>query len=195
MLRIRNARPDDAEKLTEIYAHYVNKTAVSFEYTPPSTAQFLQRMQRIQEKYPYLVAEVEGRIVGYAYAAAFHSREAYAWAVETTIYLADEVRGRGIGRHLYTQLEYALKRQHVTNMNACIAWLNSEDEYLTHASVEFHTRMGFRIVGRFEKCGYKFGRWYDMVWMEKIIGDHPDTPISVCRFDENIDTCFDFCPD
>ena len=86
-----------------------------------------------------------------------------------------------MGRALYEALERALKAQGILNMNACIASAAAEDEYLTDASHRFHEHMGFHVVGRFHSCGYKFGRWYDMIWMEKHIGEH-DTPQPIVPF-------------
>ena len=93
--------------------------------------------------------------------------------METTIYLHPDHRGEGIGRALYTRLERELAEQGILNLYACIGYPETPDEYLTTASAEFHAAMGYRLVGRFRKCGRKFDRWYDMIWMEKFIGDHP----------------------
>ena len=112
----------------------------------------------------------------YAYAGQFHAREAYAWAVETSIYVDESCKHMGIGGKLHAALEEALKEQGFLNMNACIAYAPNEDEYLTNNSVEFHAHLGYRMVGQFYQCGYKFGRWYDMVWMEKLFGEHGANP-------------------
>ena len=173
---IRSAVPQDAPALLEIYAPYVEKTAITFEYETPTAAEFARRIEKIRRKYPYLVAEEAGTPVGYAYAGAFKERAAYDWAVETTVYLRPDCRGRGYGRALYQALEDALRRQHVLNANACIAYTETEDEFLTNASMRFHQHMGYRLVGRFHQCGFKFGRWYDMIWMEKMLGDHTANP-------------------
>lgn len=119
-----------------------------------------------------MVAQINGEAVGYAYAGAFQKRAAYNWAAETSIYVKQNKRGLGIGKALYRQLEYYLKLQNIVNLNACIASTQTEDEHLTNASILFHERLGFRLVGEFSRCGYKFHRWYNMVWMEKIIGEH-----------------------
>lgn len=169
---LRTAKPTDAEQLLSIYAPYVEQTAVTFEYTVPTIEEFSERIRQTLHKYPYLVAEIDGKIVGYAYASAFHTRAAYGWCVETSIYVRMDARENGIGGALYQKLEEVLRRQGFLNLNACIAWNEQEDEYLTHASVSFHSRLGYRMVGSFTQCGYKFGRWYGMVWMEKLIGTH-----------------------
>lgn len=172
--KIRNVAINDAERLLEIYAYYVTDTAISFEYTVPSLAEFQSRIKRITEKYPYLVVEKDGQIQGYAYAHPFVEREAYDWCCETTIYLDKNARKCGLGRMLYEALEARLKEMGIINLYACIARTDKEDEYLNNNSPEFHEHLGYKTVGEFRKCGYKFGRWYDMIWMEKIIGEHKD---------------------
>lgn len=168
-IHIRMAAPDDAAQLLEIYGPYVEDTAITFEYDIPSIEEFKHRIQRIQKRYPYLVAEVNGQIIGYAYASVFKDRAAYDWSVETSVYMAKDCRGMGIGKALYKELEEKLKAQGIRNLYACISYPEVADEYLTADSVHFHEHMGYRIVGEFHSCGYKFKRWYNMVWMEKFL--------------------------
>ena len=176
-MKIRRAVPEAAPRLVEIYGYYVEKTAISFEYTVPSPEEFRGRMERIMRRYPYLVAEVDGTVQGYTYAGAFVGRAAYDWSCELTIYLARDARKMGLGRQLYTALEQRLAQMGVLNLYACIGYPLVEDEYLTKNSAQFHEHLGFTLAGTFHNCGYKFGRWYDMIWMEKIIGEHrPDQP-------------------
>ena len=181
-LIVRPAAPEDAAALLEIYAPYVEKTAVTFEYAVPSAEAFAGRVARTLERYPYLAAEAEGRILGYAYAGPFKERAAYDWAVETTVYVREGERRRGIGRRLYEVLEGCLAAQGILNVNACIACPEREDEYLTRDSVDFDRRLGWGVAGEFRQCGCKFGRWYNMVWMEKHIGPHPADPPPVKPF-------------
>lgn len=183
-IRIRPAGAEDAEALLAIYAPYVRETAITFEYDVPTVEEFQSRIRNILQKYPYLIAEQDGRAVGYAYAGSFKERASYAWDAETTIYVARDRKRQGIGRRLYRTLEDILKAQGILNLNACIAFPPQEDEYLTRNSMEFHARCGFRLVGEFHQCGYKFGRWYNIIWMEKHIGAHPDLPASPKTFDE-----------
>ncbi|MBU5681107.1 GNAT family N-acetyltransferase [Blautia sp. MSJ-9] len=171
-ITIRMANPADAQALLNIYAPYVINTAITFEYAVPSVEEFASRIAHTLEKYPYLIAEEGGNILGYAYASPFHDRPAYDWAVETSIYVDQNIKHRGIGRKLHDALESTLREQGILNMNACIAYPPEEDEHLDKNSVEFHAHMGYRLVGEFYKCGYKFNRWYNMVWMEKLIGEH-----------------------
>ena len=171
-ITIRMANPADAQALLNIYAPYVINTAITFEYDVPSVEEFASRIAHTLEKYPYLIAEEGGNILGYAYASPFHDRPAYDWAGETSIYVDQNIKHRGIGRKLHDALESTLREQGILNMNACIAYPPEEDEHLDKNSVEFHAHMGYRLVGEFYKCGYKFNRWYNMVWMEKLIGEH-----------------------
>ena len=179
---IRIARESDAAALLAIYAPYVCHTAITFEYDVPSLAEFTQRIHTTLERFPYLVALRDDEIVGYAYASPLKSRAAYAWAVETSIYVRTDRKRGGVGRLLYDALEAMLAMQGVTNLNACIATPQIEDEYLTRDSVAFHARLGYRMIGEFYQCGYKFKRWYNMVWMEKILGEYRDNQPPVCPF-------------
>lgn len=175
-ISIRMADEADAEELLKIYAPYVTDTAITFEYDIPSVVEFSQRIRNTLQRYPYIVAVEDNRIVGYAYASAFKERAAYSWAVETTVYLSQDCRGKGLGRKLYLALEDILRRQNIINLNACIAHAADEGAYLNNASSTFHEHLGYAKVAHFTKCGYKFNTWYDMIWMEKIIGEHSDKP-------------------
>ena len=169
---IRDAVLSDVEAMLAIYAPYVEQTAITFEYDVPTLDEFRQRLLNVQAKYPWIVANKDGQIVGYAYAGAFHERAAYQWAVETSIYVDSSMKRCGIGRQLHDALEQRLKAQGILNMNACIAFIDPEDEHLTQDSVRFHEQLGYKRVAHFHQCGKKFSRWYDMIWMEKIIGEH-----------------------
>ncbi len=172
MATIRTARVKDAPAVLAIYAPYVEQTAVSFELEVPSQDDFADRVAAtLDHGYPYLVMEDDGRIVGYAYASRYYGRAAYAHSAEVSIYLDRNARGRGYGRALYQALEDELRRMRVTNLYACIAVAPDGDPYVTPDSARFHERMGYELVGHFHACGRKFGRLYDIVWMEKIIDD------------------------
>ncbi len=175
-LLIRSAAPEDAPALAAIYAPYVAQTAITFEYDIPTAAEFARRIARTLEHYPYLVAGQNGRTVGFAYAGAFGSRAAYDWSVEMSVYLSMDCRGGGMGTQLYQALERKLVERGFRSAEACIAYTDPEDEYLTQGSVRFHEKLGYRMVGRFDRCAYKFGRWYDMVWMEKHLAPHENGP-------------------
>ena len=179
---IRPVSESDAPQLAAIYAPYVAQTAITFEYTVPSAEEFAQRIRKTLEFYPYIAAERDGVLLGYAYAGPFKARAAYDWDCEMSIYIDRHEHGRGLGRKIYCSLEEELGRMGIQNLYACIGFPEKEDEYLTRDSVRFHERMGYVITGTYHKCGYKFGRWYDMVWMEKIIGKHEEEPRRVAAW-------------
>ena len=193
MLELRAATDQDIPAITAIYDHYVTHTAVSFEDQPPSVAEMTARMAKLHGL-PYLVAVEQDTILGYAYAQPFASRTAYRHSVELTIYLAPTAKRHGIGRALYTALERELQAQGYANLYACIATpkvtpIISNEELLTRAlsdtnhypyiswdSVRFHHHLGFRMVGVFSQCGFKFDQFFDMVFMEKLIAPHEGMP-------------------
>lgn len=179
MIAVRDADLNDAPRLLDIYDHYVKNTAISFENITPTTEEFGGRMKEIMKHYPYLVIENGGHVEGYAYAHLFVGREAYSYSAEMTIYLDAGSRGKGFGKILYDELESRLKKMGITNLYACIGVPEKEDEYLTNNSRDFHHHIGYETVGVFKKCGRKFGRWYDMIWMEKCIAEHVDDPLPV----------------
>ena len=182
MIEIRTAKKEDTGRLLEIYDYYVRNTAVSFEYETPSYDEFAGRMEHALNKYPYLVIVKDGRIEGYAYAGPFKTRAAYGWSCEISIYLDRSARKCGLGRMLSEALEAELKKMGILNVYGCIAFPDREDEYLTKNSAEYHEHLGFQTVGMFRHCAYKFGRWYNMIWMEKIIGEHVDRPAAVRKY-------------
>ncbi|HIZ56112.1 MAG TPA: GNAT family N-acetyltransferase [Firmicutes bacterium] len=172
VITIRDAKLEDAQRILEIYGYYVLNTAITFEYDVPALAEFQNRMKNTQKHYPYLVIERDGVIQGYAYAGAFVGRAAYDWSCEMTVYLDHTARKCGLGRKIYEALEDRLLKMGILNLYACIGYPEIEDEYLNRNSADFHAHLGFVQVGEFHQCGYKFGRWYNMIWMEKIIGAH-----------------------
>ena len=183
-ITIRTAQLSDAPEILKIYAPYIENTAITFEYEVPSTREFEGRISGTLKKYPYIVAIMEGKIVGYAYAGAFKSRASYDWGVEMTVYVDRNLKRMGIGRILYEKIEAILGAQGILNVNACIGYPEKEDEHLTWDSVKFHDKLGYKKIGHFHECGYKFNRWYDMVWMEKLIGEHTNHQESIKTFDE-----------
>ena len=167
-ITLRVARPQAAPALLNIYAWYVENTTVTFEYDVPSVPEFEGRIRRTLARYPYLVAERGGEIVGYAYAAPFRERVAYAWCCEASVYVRRDMHRLGIGRLLYQELERLLRAQNVASMDACISYPNKD-------SIKFHSSLDFERVARFSKCAFKMGRWVDIVWMQKILKES-DTP-------------------
>lgn len=179
MINIRNASIEDAERILEIYAYYVKNTAISFECEVPSIDGFKNRMKKTMEWYPYFVIERDGIVQGYAYAGPFVDRGAYDRSCEVSIYLDRDAWKRGMGRMIYEVLETELQHMGIINLYARIAYPGSEDEYLDKNSAEFHEHLGFAKVGELHNCGHKFGHWYNMVCMEKIIGEHTEKPLPV----------------
>ena len=176
-MEIRMATMADSKNILEIYRPYIEETAISFEYEVPGLDEFEERVSGILKNYPYLVAEEDGKILGYSYATRFKVRKAYDHVVEASIYVDRQAKGRGIGRALYTELEKYLLKQNVFVLYACITETDrKDDEHLTDDSIKFHERMGYREIGRHKNSGYKFGKWYGIIWMEKVIGDRPDVP-------------------
>jgi hypothetical protein len=173
-ISVRFANTHDAKKLLDIYAYYVKETAISFETEVPSVEEFKSRMEDILKNYPYIVACYNDEILGYAYLHPFVGRKAYDLSAETTIYLNPNKKHMGIGKKLYTVLEDIARVQNITNLYSCIGYVDEDDEYLNNNSAKFHEHMGYRMVGKFINCGHKFGRWYHMVWMEKIICEHKE---------------------
>lgn len=171
-IRIRMAEPKDADRLLAVYRPYVEHTPITFEYVVPSLEEFRERIVLTLEKYPYLLAERDRQVLGYSYASPFKSRAAYGWSVETSVYVEENCRGQGVGTLLYGRLEELLAMQHIINLNACITYPNP-------GSISFHERLGYRTAAHFTKCGYKMGQWYDVIWMEKMLGPHPAQPQEV----------------
>ena len=176
-MEIRTAAPEDAGEILRIYAPYVTDTAITFEYEVPGLEEFTDRVRNTLQRFPYLVAEEEGRIIGYAYAGSFRPRAAYQHCVEVSIYVDRSRTGGGVGRALYRALEEILLKQNVYVLYACITRTEREqDAYLTDGSIRFHERMGYHLAGSFRDCGYKFGQWYSMIWMEKNIRERDAQP-------------------
>ena len=176
-MNIRTATPADAPQLLHIYAPYVENTSITFEYEIPSVENFSERVRHTLEKYPYLVAEENGVILGYAYASAFKQRAAYDWSVETSIYIREDAGRKGIGTALYKALEKALALQNICNLCACIAYPNP-------ASVSFHESFGYKTVAHFHSSGFKQNAWSDMIWMEKELCPHTIPPQPFIPFPE-----------
>lgn len=174
-MNIRIAVPEDAPALVEIYAPYVEETPITFEYTVPSVKEFGERIRSTLEKYPYLVAEEDGTVLGYAYASAFKARAAYSWSAETSIYVRRGRGRQGVGKALYAALEELLGRQHVCNLCACITYPNPP-------SIAFHESFGYKTVAHFHASGFKLHAWHDMIWMEKELCAHCIPPMPFIPF-------------
>lgn len=154
---IRAADKADVPAILDIYAPYIRETAITFEYDVPELSEFQARFDRISRRYPWLVWEENGRVLGYAYADAAFSRAAYAWDADLSIYLDMDVRGRGVGGRLYDCLETLMRVYGYHNLYAIITGENLP-------SVRFHERRGYERLGTLKATGMKFGRWHDVHW-------------------------------
>lgn len=149
-----------------IYRPVVEQTAISFEESAPSLAEFSARLNKYLKDWCAFVAEDSGRVVGYAYGSSHRERAAYRWSVETTVYVAAEAQRAGTGRALYGALLPALAQAGFCNAYAGVALPNT-------ASVGLHQAVGFRSIGTFPRVGYKHGAWHDVAWFHKALREQP----------------------
>ena len=161
-MMIRPVQLSDAATIRAIYQPYVTETAITFEVEVPTVQEFESRITKTLPQFPYLVAEVDWKVMGYAYASTYYARAAYDWTTELSIYVVKEARGQGIGSALYTALEEELQARGYLRFLACIAVPND-------ASIAMHEKRGYVQVAHFPKIGYKFNKWHDVVWMQKTI--------------------------
>ena len=174
-MKLRAATFDDAAAIAEIYAPFVRGSAVSFETEPPGAEAMRARIEAGGALYPWLVAEEERTVLGYAYAARFRDRPAYRFAVETSVYLRPDACGRGLGRRLYEPLLASLEAQGFTQAIAAITLPNA-------ASVRLHERLGFERAGTYRQVGWKLGAWHDVgLWQRPLaaMGTPPKEPIPI----------------
>jgi len=163
---IRDATDADVPALTEIYAHHVLHGTGTFEEEPPDAAEMAARLARVRARgQPWLVAEEEGRVLGYAYYAPFRDRSAYRHTAEDAIYVRDDVRGQGVGKALVQAL---LERAEVAGIRQMFALIGDSENV---GSIGLHVSLGFRQVGLMKSAGVKFGRWLDVVIMQKTLGE------------------------
>ncbi len=165
---IRFVRPEDVRRLLEIYNQSID-TPITFEVELPSADDFLQRIKNISRDYPYIVWEMDGRVMGYAYAHRYKERSAYQWGAELSVYIDSGAVGHGGGRKLYGALIELLRLQNVKTVYGCVTAGNP-------ASDGLHYAMGFHLAGTFKKAGFKNDRWHDVYWYEKSIGAYGDVP-------------------
>ena len=166
---IRQATPQDAEEIQAIYEPVVRDSVISFEIDPPSAQEIRKRMAAIQQRFPWLVCEVDGKVAGYVYASPHHERAAYQWSSNISVYIHQDYHRRGIGRALYTSLFALLKLQGFYNLYAGVTLPNE-------GSVGLHESMGFEPVGTYRNVGYKFGAWHDVGWWALTLRPHDAQP-------------------
>lgn len=168
---IRPAGPLDIPAIARIYAHAVQHGTASFELEPPDEAEMARRMQALLAKgYPYLVAEREGSVAGYAYAGPYRDRRAYDWCVEDSVYVGLEFHRRGIGRLLLARLVTQAEALGLRQMIGVVG------DSANTASVAVHAAVGFRLIGAFQSIGFKHGRWLDTVLMQRRLGSGDTAP-------------------
>ena len=157
---IRPALESDLPAILAIYGPYILHSTATFEYEVPSLPAFTDRFRGITAQFPWLVWEEDGSILGYAYASHPYTRAAYSWCAEPTVYLRPEAHGRGIAAQLYRELEELLLKQGYQVLYALVTEENVR-------SVRFHEKQGYEIRAHFPNCGFKFGRWLGLYWLEK----------------------------
>jgi L-amino acid N-acyltransferase YncA len=167
--RVRPVRAADAAGLRAVYAPVVADTYASFETEVPDLTEMRRRVADVTSRYPWLVAELDGAVAGYAYAARHHDRAAYRWAVDVSVYVAAAAAGRGVGRALYGSLLPQVAGLGYVNAFAGIALPNP-------ASVRLHESFGFRHLGTYEQVGFKAGAWRDVGWWQLRLREPPPVP-------------------
>ncbi|MCX7692565.1 MAG: GNAT family N-acetyltransferase [Tepidimonas taiwanensis] len=168
---IRPSRDDDLPAIAQLYGHHVLHGTGTFETTPPTVDEMASRRADVLAKgLPWLVAEADGRVVGFAYGNWFKPRPAYRYSVEDSIYVAPDAAGRGLGRALLAELLLQLEVRGIRKVMAVIG------DSANAGSIGLHTALGFERVGVVRSCGWKFGRWLDIVLMEKSLGPGDTTP-------------------
>lgn len=168
---IRPATPADIPAITRIYAHAVEHGTASFELDPPDEAEMAHRMKELlANEFPYFVAELNGTVAGYAYAAPYRARPAYRFTVENSVYVAPDIQRRGVGK---TLLEALIQACTTRGFRLMIAVIGDSKQA---ASIGVHEATGFNHVGVFENVGYKFDRWLDTVLMQRALGDGATKP-------------------
>ena len=169
-MNIRHADPArDAAGCAAIYGPFVRRTAATFEERPPTAEEFAARIERISETHPWLVAEEDGEVIGFAYGCPHRERAAYRWAAEVTVYVAPDHHRRGMGKALYRALINLLKEQGIHTLCAGVTLLNP-------ASVSLHESLGFEQIGVYRRIGYKLGRWHDVGWWQLSLTPPTDDP-------------------
>ena len=175
-MEIRLATAADVPAMLEIYRPYVENTTITFEYETPSLQAFAARFAAITAAYPWLVAQQDGVVVGYAYASRAKERAAYQWDADMSIYLAPAAQGQGVGRALYERLEAELRPLGYCTLYAVITGENT-------GSVAFHKAMGYTHRATLPQSGFKHGRWLDVVWYEKSLCEKTPNPAPVRPFE------------
>lgn len=162
---IRNAQREDFDAVATLTNHYILGTAVHFGYDPVTAEELAEGWARYKDRFPYLVAEIEGQFAGYAKAGTWRDRTAYSWIAETGIYVRPELHGRGVGRGLYRVLLDTLREQ---GFHAAIGGITIPND----VSVRLHESLGFVHVGTVKEAGWKFNTWHDAGFWQVVLREH-----------------------
>ena len=173
---IRGATGGDAQGILSIYGPIIENSTISFETEIPSPESFSNRIENVVREFPWLIAELDGCIAGYAYAGAYRKREAYQWSVETSVYVNESFRRRGVAKSLYHVLFELLIEMGFVNAYAGITQPNVPSQ-------KTHESFGFAFLGSYDKVGYKFGQWHDVIWLQKALRPHPQNPAKPLQWD------------
>lgn len=179
-ITIRMATPDDAAAVLSIYAPYIENTSFTFETETPSVAAFAGRIEQYLQQYPWLVCEYNGVVAGYAYASRHRERKAYQWCTESSVYIHDDFRKKGIASALYKALFEILRKQGFHNVYAVINLPNEP-------SVTLHEQLGFTWFATYENVGFKLGRWKNVGWWRLVINEfiqEPPDPVALPALDQ-----------
>jgi phosphinothricin acetyltransferase len=174
---IRLAESTDAKGMLDIYAPYITDTSFTFESEVPSTNEFADRITNYLVHWPWLVAEIDGKIAGYAYGSKYRERIGYQWCVECSVYIHDDFQRRGLAKTLYTALFSILKKQGYRNVYAVINLPNEK-------SVRMHEDCGFKWFASYENVGYKLGKWKTVGWWQLVINEYSEEPTPPLKFSE-----------
>lgn len=175
---LRIATPKDAASIAGIYAPSVRDSAISFEDVPPTPNEMAERIKHTLRNYPWLVAERDGNVIGYACATPHRTRSAYRWSCETSIYVSESAHRKGTAKRLYLKLFDVLARLGYANALAGITLPNDP-------SVKFHEHMGFELIGVYKNIGFKSGQWQDVGWWNLPLQKLGDTPSDPLAFSEH----------
>lgn len=179
-MKLRMINSEDIRDVLRIYKPFVKNTPITFEYTVPSYKKFVKRVSKITGTYPWIVAELDGNIIGYAYTSRFRERAAFAWDAEVSVYIEDKYQGQGVGRALYQAVEDISRMQGIYNIYALITSTAKQ-------SLDFHKALKYEYMYTLNNCGWKFDRWYSMACFVKTIGDfdkEPEPVIPIGYLDE-----------
>jgi L-amino acid N-acyltransferase YncA len=163
--------------MLDIYAPYITDTSFTFESEVPSTHEFADRITNYLVHWPWLVAEIDGKIAGYAYGSKYRERIGYQWCVECSVYIHDDFQRKGLAKTLYTALFDLLKKQGYRNVYAVINLPNEK-------SVRMHEACGFKWFASYENVGYKLGKWKTVGWWQLVINEYTEEPMPPIKFSE-----------